>query len=369
MQAHAPANIKVIDLGGATVLPGLIDCHTHLMARFADTQEGYLLGLATKSQAFRALEGADDARVTLYAGFTTVRDVENEGSGYADVALRDAIDQELVDGPRMQVATRAIAAVGQYNPFGVSPDLTDFPTGAQLVSRVEEARRAAREQIGHGADLLKVYADWRHPTLTIEEMRAVVEEAHKQGLKVAAHATTPEGIKNAVAAGVDSIEHGHGADREALEAIKAKGVFLVPTVGGIDAMVEKRKASPLTPEQRNRIDAFLRSTEEEVRQAMALGIKIACGFDASSVGRQCRNAEELVALNRRGMPPAEAIRAATVNAAELLGWQDRVGTLEAGKFADLIAVEGDPLVGISVLQQVRFVMKGGAIVQDTLTHQ
>jgi len=127
VQGHAPTSIRVIDLGDATVLPGLIDCHTHLMARFAATEDGYLLGLATKSQAFRALEGAADARITLSAGFTTVRDVENEGSGYADVALRDAIEQGLVEGPRMQVATRAIAAVGQYNPFGVSPDLSDFP--------------------------------------------------------------------------------------------------------------------------------------------------------------------------------------------------------------------------------------------------
>ena len=176
-----------------------------------------------------------------------MRDVENEGSIYADVALRDAIKEGLVEGPRMQVATRAIAAVGQYNPFGVSADLTDFPTGAQMVSGVEEARRAAREQIGHGADLLKVYADWQYPTLTVDEIRVIVEEAHKAGLKVAAHATTAQGIKNAVNAGVDSIEHGHGADREALEMMKAKGTFLVPTTGVIDEIakdLEERQTSP-----------------------------------------------------------------------------------------------------------------------------
>jgi imidazolonepropionase-like amidohydrolase len=368
VQSHIPKDAKVIDLSRATVLPGLIDCHTHLMARFADTRDGYLLGLATESQAFRALEGAADARVTLYAGFTTVRDVENEGSGYADVALRDAIQQGLVEGPRMQVATRAIAAVGQYNPFGVSPDLADFPTGAQMVSGVEEARRAVREQIGHGANLIKVYADWNHPTLTVEEMRVVVEEAHKQGLKVAAHATTPEGIKNAVTAGVDSIEHGHGADRQALEMIKAKGIFLVPTVGVIDEIGEQRKTDKLTPEQQKHWNDLLHSIEQEVQQAMSLGIKIASGFDASEVGRHGKNANELVALTKRGMPPLEAIRAATVNAAELLGWQDRVGAAEAGKYADLIAVEGDPLTDITVLQQVKFVMKGGTIVKDTLNH-
>ena len=361
---HAPKNAKVIDLGGATVLPGLIDCHTHLMARFADTRDGYLLGLATKSQAFRALEGAADARLTLQAGFTTVRDVENEGSGYADVALRDSINQGLVEGPRMQVATRAIAAVGQYNPFGVSPDLVDFPTGAQMISGAEEAKRAVREQIGHGADLIKVYADWDYPTLTVEEMRVIVEEAHKAGRKVAAHATTPDGIKNAVSAGVDSIEHGHGADRQAIAMIKEKGIFLVPTVGGIDDFMEEHKNVQVTPEQRQRRDKFLQGIQQEIQQAMSLGVKIASGFDATSAGDQGKNAHEVAALVKHGLPTAEAIRAATVNAAELLGWQDRVGALEAGKYADLIAVEGDPLVDVTVLQRVKFVMKGGTVVKD-----
>src|SRR4029077_3277653 len=231
IETHAPKGATVIDLGHATVLPGLVDCHTHLMARIPDTADGYVLSLATKSQAFRALEGAADARLTLHAGFTTVRDVENEGSGYADVALRDAINQGLVEGPRMQVATRAIAAVGQYNPFGVSPDLRDFPTGAQMISGAEQARRAVREQIGHGADLIKVYADWQTPTLTVEEMRVIVEEAHKFKRRVAAHATTAEGQRNAIMAGVDSIEHGHGADKQDLEMMKAKGVYWVPTMG------------------------------------------------------------------------------------------------------------------------------------------
>jgi imidazolonepropionase-like amidohydrolase len=367
VQRHAPRDAKVIDLSRATVLPGLIDCHTHLMARFAGGPDGYLLGLATKSQAFRALEGAADARVTLYAGFTTVRDVENEGSGYADVALRDAIEQGLVEGPRMQVATRAIAAVGQYNPFGVSPDLTNFPSGAQMVSGVEEARRAVREQIEYGADLIKVYADWQHPTLTVDEIRVVVEEAHKQGLKVAAHATTPEGIKNAVIAGVDSIEHGHRADREDLEMMKAKGTFLVPTIGGPDASYERAKNEPMTPEQREQREAFMRSVQQSLQQAMKLGVKIASGFDAGGPAKQGRNADELVALAKHGMPPLEAIRAATLNAAELMSWQDRVGALEAGKYADLIAVEGDPLTDIAVLQQVKFVMKSGTVAKDTLT--
>src|SRR5579864_6376279 len=264
IQSHAPKTSKIIDLGRATILPGLIDCHTHIMARIPESDNGYVLNLATKSQAFRALEGAYNARITLEAGYTTIRDVENEGSDYADVALRDAIQQDLAEGPRMQVATRAIAAVGQYNPFGISPDLTNFPPGAQMVSGVEEARRAVREQIGHGADLIKVYADWDNPTLTVDEMRVIVEEAHKQKRKVAAHATTPEGIKNALTAGVDSIEHGHEIDREDLEMMKAQRTFLVPTIGAIDLQIEKHKNDPVTPEQRKRLDAFLQGIQQEV---------------------------------------------------------------------------------------------------------
>jgi len=369
IQSHAPKNARIIDLGKLTLLPGLIDCHTHLMAREPEGPDGYIVMLATKSQAFRALEGAYNARITLLAGFTSIRDVESEGSEYADVALRDAIAQGLAEGPRMQVATRAIAAVGQYNPFGLSPDLVNFPTGAQMVSGVEEARRAAREQIGHGADLIKVYADWMNPTLTVDEMRVIVEEAHQQRLKVAAHASTPQGIKNAIAAGVDSIEHGHEADREALEMMKAKGVFLVPTIAGTDAAVEKYKNQPES-ERRARIQAFLakrlQSIQQSIQLAMSLGVKIAMGYDAASPDRQGKNAAEFVAMTKRGMPPLEAIRAATVNAAELLSWQDSVGSLDPGKYADIIAVDGDPLTDISILQQVKFVMKGGTIVKDIL---
>jgi imidazolonepropionase-like amidohydrolase len=365
VQAHAPKDAKVIDLGHATVLPGLIDCHTHIMARIPEGKNGYILNLATKSQAFRALEGAYNARITLEAGYTTIRDVESEGSEYADVALRDAVNQGLAEGPRMQVATRAIAAVGQYNPFGVSPDLTDFPTGAQMVSGVEEARRAVREQIGHGADLIKVYADWNEPTLTVEEIRVVVEEAHKHKLKVAAHATTPEGIKNAVMAGVDSIEHGHGANREDLELIKAKGTFLVPTVGVIDAAFEAHKADFVSPESQKWRDGFLQGIRDEIQIAKSLGVKIAAGFDPAGAEVQGKNATELAAMVKRGLTPLEAIQATTINAAELLSWQEKVGALEPGHYADLIAVDGDPLADITILQHVKFVMKGGTVVKNS----
>jgi imidazolonepropionase-like amidohydrolase len=362
IQPLVPKDAKLIDLSHFTVLPGLIDCHTHIMARIPSGPDGYTLNLATKTQAFRALEGAYNARITLQAGFTSVRDVENEGSGYADVALRDAINQGLAEGPRMQVATRAIAAVGQYNPFGVSADLTDFPTGAQMVSGVDEARRAAREQIGHGADLIKVYADWDYPTLTTEEMQVVVEEAHKQHRKVAAHAYTPEGIRNALNAGVDSIEHGNNADRPTLELMKQKNAYWVLTKG----YFRDRLKTETNPKMHKYLEDTLQHARENIAIARELGVKIANGFDPASAEAHGKNADEIITATELGLTPVEALRAATINAADLMGWQDRVGSLEPGKFADLIAVDGDPLADISVLQNVKFVMKGGAVIKNII---
>ena len=362
IESHVPKDATVIDLGHATVLPGLVDCHTHLMARIPDGPNGYALNLLTKYQAFRALEGAADARLTLYAGFTTVRDVESEGSGYADVALRDAIKQGLVEGPRMQVATRAIAAVGQYNPFGISPDLPDFPTGAQMVSGAEEARRAVREQIGHGADLIKVYAVWEHPTLTVEEMTVIVEEAHKLGRKVAAHATTVEGIRNAITGGVDSIEHGHGADKQNLEMMRAKGVYWVPTMGFFFYRVDRSQS----PAAHKYMEEVLQRARQNIPIARELGVKIANGFDPSSADEQGKNAQEIIAMNKLGLPPIEAIRSATANAADLMGWRDKVGSIQVGNYADVIAVSGDPLADMTELERVKFVMKGGLVIKNDI---
>jgi imidazolonepropionase-like amidohydrolase len=231
----------------------------------------------------------------------------------------------------MLVATRGIAAVGQYPPFNVRPELLGFPTGAQMISGVEEARRAAREQIGHGADLIKVYADWRHPTLTIAEMQVVVQEAHQAGLKVAAHATTPEGIRNAVMAGVDSIEHGHTADRAALQLMKTRGTYLVPTLSVVDAEMARRfGGSAYSPKAL----AFLDSLKRVMSMAREIGVKIADGSDASD--------------------------------ADLIGWSDKVGALEHGQYADLMAVEGNPLSDIKTLQSAVFVMKGGKVIRNDL---
>jgi len=354
-----PDGLRIIDVGDATLLPGLIDCHTHLLDRRGESQS-YTDMLATKSQAYRALEGAASARQTLEAGFTTVRDVESEGAGYADAALRDAIAVGLVPGPRMLVATRAIASVGKYSPFDVSPDLVDFPTGAQMVSGVEEARRAVREQIGHGADLIKVYADAKYATLTPEELRVIVEEAHRQKRKVAAHALTPEGARNAVEAGVDSVEHCTDADRATLEQMKRRGTFLVSTAGIEFWMMDHAK----NDEVRAHWAKYLDLDRKTLAMARQLGVKIAGGMDANSDALQGRNALQIEALVKLGSSPIEALRSESVNAADLLGLSDRVGTIEVGKLADLVAVEGDPLVDIAAIEHVKLVMKGGVVVKE-----
>jgi imidazolonepropionase-like amidohydrolase len=350
---------QVIDLGARTLLPGLIDAHTHVMARIPEGDDGYIVNLATKSQAFRALEGAADARAILRSGFTAIRDVESEGAGCGDAALRDAVAQGLVEGPRMKVATRGIAQVGQYFPFGVASDLDGFRTGAQMVSGVDEVRRAAREQIGCGADQLKIYVDWLHPTFSVEEIKAAVDEAHKAGIKIAAHATLQQGISNAVAAGVDSIEHGWNADITTLKSMKAKGIFWVPTLTARDKTIERWLADPQQREKGLARQQAMRSTVANARQ---LGVKVALGFDAAEAAEQGHSADELKTIVKYGFTPLEAVQAATLGGAELYG--EKIGAIEPGNYADLIAVEGDPLADIGGLTRVPFVMKGGEVIKD-----
>jgi imidazolonepropionase-like amidohydrolase len=352
------AQAQVIDLGSRTLLPGLIDAHTHVMARIPDGDDGYIVNLATKSQAFRALEGAADARAILRSGFTTIRDVESEGAGCGDAALRDAVTQGLVEGPRMKVATRGIAQVGQYNPFGVASDLEGFRTGAQMVSGPEEVRRAVREQIGCGADLIKIYVDWRHPTFTVEEIRAAVDEAHKAGIKIAAHATLQQGILNAVTAGVDSIEHGSRVDAATLKLMKSKGIFWVPTLAAADRGIE---ASLGDLQRRERVLTLREAMRSAVANARQLGVKVALGFDGASANEQGHSADELKAMVKYGFTPLEAIQAATLGGAELYG--EKIGAIEPDDYADVIAVEDDPVADVGTLGHVSFVMKGGEVVK------
>lgn len=352
-----PAGASVIDLGDMTLLPGLIDSHSHLLA---SSVSEYGTMLLTKSQAYRALEGASNARRVLMAGYTAVRDVESEGAGYADVALRDAVDRGLVQGPRMKVATRAIAVIGQMKPLGISPDLPDFPRGAQMISGVEEARRAVREQIGNGADLIKIFADWTYPTLTIEEMSVIVEEAHKAGRRVAAHADSAQGIRNAITAGVDSIEHGFRVDRAMLELMKQKGIAWVPTYGRRLESFQNLTDEEILP----RATARMLELKKMLQTASELGVKIAAGWDPADEKDQGTNAGEIVLLATAGLSNLEALRAATISGAELLDWQDRIGSLEKGKLADIVAVPGNPLSDIKQVEHVSFVMKGGVVIKD-----
>lgn len=347
-----------LDLGDVTLLPGLVDAHEHVMSNHT----GEYLEMLAKTEADRTLDGVVHARALLHAGYTTVRDCGNEGMKWADVSLRDAIARGSVEGPRLFVATRAIAAVDGYFPLGV-PTGAPRPTGAQEIAGVDEARAAARDQLAHGADLLKLYADFPspgrppHPTLTVEEMKAAVEVAHAAGRKVGAHATSLEGIKNAIAAGVDSIEHGDDADAETLRTMKERGVFLVPTVAAYQSAVDEMPPGP----RRDRVSAIARDKVRLLREARAAGVKIACGFDASTTAAHGKNALEPIAFVRSGVPVEEALASATIRGAELLGWDDRVGSVETGKLADLVAVTGDPTKDVQALARVVFVMKAGAV--------
>lgn len=364
-----PADAEVIELGDLTLLPGLIDAHTHLMMR-ESSKVSYDQVLMTRSVARRALDGAANARATLQAGFTSVRDVESEGSGYADVALRDAIDEGLVEGPRMQVATEGIGAV-VYHPRGLSPDRPDAVMGVRLISGVEEARKAARDQLRYGADLIKLYADFSltaadsqrrriGTTLTLDEMKAAIEVAKPFGRKVAVHAQSPAGIRNAVLAGASSIEHGSLADKASLELMAKQGVVLVPTVGAQFFTAREAK----DPAARQRAQERNEKMRTVLATAMQLKVVIVSGFDAISEDEQGLNARELLGLSGLGVPNALVLKAATCEAARLMGWDDRVGSLSAGKFADVIAVPGDPIAEMNVLERVQFVMKGGKVVKN-----
>jgi imidazolonepropionase-like amidohydrolase len=367
-----PANARVIDLGAATLLPGLIDAHTHLLSEMDGSKvlEDWLRIVATQSTAERALLGAKLGREDLEAGITTVRDVGNSGVN-GDVALRRAIQRGWVPGPRMVTSTRALAAQG--GQFG-----TLTPAAQELIEEEyvtvrgpESARQAVRQALYDGAGCIKVIVNGSPANVTLDEMKAIVDEAHTAGVKVAAHAIGDKATRIAAEAGVDSIEHAYVVPDDVLKTMAEKHIFLVPTDGTLKTFEDmtfgtREPSDSERAERKKEYAPFVTQEQERLRRAIKLGVPIAAGSDMYySIPRMTRGQASLLvyeAYAEAGMTPMEIIHAATRNAAELLDMQDRIGTLEGGKLADIIGVPGDPLKDIRALEHVKFVMKGGTVV-------
>jgi imidazolonepropionase-like amidohydrolase len=358
-----PAGAHIIDLGGKTLLPGLIDMHTHLTWNPQDLNYS-MIALSIPRQA---LSGAKNARLTLNAGFTTVRNVG--ASAYSDIALRDAINAGDVAGPRIAASGPALGISG-----GHCDDTMHAPefkiSGEGVADGVEEAIKRTRQVIKYGADVIKICAtggvlsfgdDPRASQFTLEEMKTIVAEAHRLGRKVAAHAHGGDGIKLAVLAGVDSIEHASYVDDEAIKLMKAHKTYLVPTLYYGDWLIANAEAIRLPKPLLDKAKVVVPLARKNVAHAIREGVMVAFGTDAAAYPHGL-NAREFAIYVQAGMTPMQAIRSATVNAAGLLGWEDRVGAIETGRFADMIAVDGDPLKDVTELERVKWVMKGGAIV-------
>jgi len=360
-----PAGAALIDLATETCLPGLVDSHTHILLQGDQRPGQYDEQILKWSLPYRTILGTRAARRALEYGFTTIRDCETEGAYYADVSVRDAIKEGVIPGPRMLVVTRALDITGAYALLGYDPALK-LPHGVQVVDGPEECRKAVREQIGNGADWIKVYADQRvstaggvvHsiPTFTPEEFHAIVDETHREHHKVAAHAMGLEGVHNALEAGADSIEHGAYISDADLKTMVAHGTWYVPTLF-IFVYAEQIHSASGFPGWEGGVQIHA----ETFRRALKAGVKIAFGTDVGGFEWTINPAKEFPLMVEYGMTPAQALHAATVSGAELLEMREQIGSVEPGKLADLVAVSGDPLHDIGVLEKVNFVMKGGVV--------
>jgi imidazolonepropionase-like amidohydrolase len=366
----APAGVAVVDLGDRTLLPGLVDAHTHVLLQGDATAPEYNVQILQEYPAHRVVRAVRALKIALEHGFTTIRDLETEGAGYDDVALRDAVEEGVVPGPRMKVVGPALSTTGSYPILHFRPDWK-FPTGVQVCDGPVECRKAVREQISYGTDWVKVYANtgglrltddgWvdSPPNWTREELDAVVSEAHAHRVKVAAHARSDSGLRIAIAAGVDSIEHGDSIRPEAAAEMARKGIALSPTLTVADYVAGPRAEAGCAVCAK--LPEIHRRSVENCRKA---GVKIVFGTDAGGFPwTEINEAREFALEVALGMSPIEAIRSATTSAADLLGMSGQIGVVERGAFADLVAVSGDPLKDVAVLEKIDFVMKGGEVVR------